>query len=88
MKNLYSSTQEAIFDVYEDEESQLYLVAICQGIAWTRIGVALTADETLQFRTSPSSLIGLARSLCRDFAPYKDRAISEAIQQQIIDLED
>jgi hypothetical protein len=88
MKNLYSSTQDVIFDVYEDEESHLYLVTICQGIAWTRIGVVLTPDEIRQFRTIPNSLADLARHLCRDFTPYKDRAITEAIQQKIIDLGD
>ena len=87
MRNRYSSTEGTIFDVYEDEAARLYLVVLCQGIAWTRIGVILTPDEVELFRVSAGSLAGLARDLCRDFASYKNREIPEAIRRQIMDLD-
>jgi hypothetical protein len=84
MKKLYSETDPFICDVFEGDDGQMYLVALCGGIAWGRVGVVMTAEEVVEFRTRPAFAPELARKLCKDFAPYKDRAIPEDVEKLII----
>lgn len=88
MRKLLSAVEGTIFDVYEDDSAQLYLVVLCQGIAWARIGVVLTEDECSQFRASPHALDALARSVCYDFSPFQKRAVPDSIRRQIEDLDE
>jgi hypothetical protein len=70
-------------DVYDDG-GRLYLVALCAGIAWSQVGIVLDEAEAADFRGRPESADDIARQMCFDFTPFKDRAVPENVQQEII----
>ncbi len=86
MKAVFTSP-DGMCDVYEDDQGQLYLAALCAGIAWNHVGITLDAGEAAAFRSRPESVLSLARSMCFDFAPFRARAIPESVQKEIHAIE-
>jgi hypothetical protein len=87
MKRTFLGTKFSC-DVFEDESGQRYLVALCGGIAWTRVGIVMNEAEDAEFRQRPAFAEELARKLCYDFDPYRDRAIPEHLQNAILAAEE
>jgi hypothetical protein len=84
MKKIYSETTPLICDVFEENDGATYLVALCAGIAWGRLGIVMNSEEVAEFRARPSFAPELARKLCKDFDPYRERAIPENVQKRIV----
>jgi len=83
LQNIYEAPS-GFCDVYEDEDGHTYLVSLCAGIAWSRVGIVMTEEEVAEFRARPASAEELGLRLCKDFEPYRDRAIPVAVREAII----
>ena len=87
MKKIYAETRPFICDVFEGDDGQIYLVALCAGIAWGRVGIVMNPAEVAEFRARPAFAPELARKLCKDFDPYKGRAIPADVEKLIQDAD-
>jgi hypothetical protein len=87
MKRIFTS-HDSMIDVFEDNQGGLYLVALCAGIAWTRIGIVLNESEVKDFRVRPESVQEIARQMCFDFTPFRSRAVPEDVQRTIIAVDE
>jgi hypothetical protein len=79
MKKVHTGNS-GYLDVFEDDDGEMYLVVLCAGIAWTHVGIVMNSEERLAFLTDPSSVDELARRMCFDFTPFRNRAVPENLR--------
>lgn len=85
ISRIYSG-QSGFCDVYQDDQGRVYLVALCAGIAWTQVGIVMTDDEVREFTKHAAFADALALKLCKDFEPYKGRAIPADVRDTILGI--
>jgi hypothetical protein len=83
MRKIYTGN-DGYCDVFEDEAGTLYLVNLCGGLVWGRVGIVMNADERDTFRRVPSSIDALAQRMCRDFKPFEGREIPEPLRAGLV----
>jgi hypothetical protein len=83
LRNIYEAPS-GLCDVYQDDDGRTYLVSLCAGSAWSRVGIVMTEEEVAEFRARPALVEELGLRLCKDFEPYRERAIPAAVRDAII----
>lgn len=83
MNKLYTS-QDGYVDVFQDDAGTMYLVVLCGGIAWTHLGIVMNEQERADFAADPTSVNAVARRMCYDFDPFKDRQVPEPLRSQML----
>jgi hypothetical protein len=86
IQKVYSSPN-CLCDVLQDAEGRMYLVALCAGIAWSRVGLVMSIAEVEAFRTRPAFAEELGLQMCKNFDPFRRRAISDSVRDAIFALD-
>jgi hypothetical protein len=82
MKKIYTGNEGYAF-VYQADDGTMYLVAICAGLLWRQVGIIMSPEERAAYLADPSSIDAIARSMCYDFEPFRNRAVPENLRSQM-----